>query len=386
MDFAFTTDEATFLDEFRGYLDGLDVTEVTTEGDVDLQEVGPKGRAFLREMGGAGWLGVGWPREFGGQGRSAIEQWIVKEELEYRSLPHGGMAVGAIGPTIMRWGSPEQKSEFLPRIIGGELEFALGYTEPNAGSDLAALSTRAARDGNDYLVNGQKVYTTTAHHADYVWLAVRTGAPGSRHRGISILIVPMTAAGLTIRPLYTQSGGRTNEIFLDDVRVPVSNRIGPENEGWKIIAMALDFERLLPYSGNRRYFEILVDWARSGGNDGRPVADEPTVRHKLARLAAHVEVARLLALRTAWMVDTGAVPQAEASMVKVWLSELRQHLALDALSLMGEDGQLGCGQAGAPAEGVFDRVYRTSTVTKFAGGTNEIQRGIIAQRGLGLPR
>lgn len=384
VDFELTDGQRDFLARFRAYLDTLDVEGIAEEADADLQEVGPKGQSLLRRMGADGWLGVGWPVAYGGKGATAVEQWLAREELEHRGLPHGGMALTCIGPTLMRVGTEKQKREFLPRIIAGEIEFALGYTEPNAGSDLAALVTRAVRDGDEYVVNGQKVYTTAAHYASHIWLAARTGEARSRHNGISVLIVPIDAPGITVRPLHTQSDGRTNEVFFSDVRVPVDQRVGDENEGWSIITMALDFERLLPYARNRHYLERLVAWAGQG--DGAAPLDDSDVAHRLARLAADTEVARLLALRTAWLIDTGAVPNVEASMLKVWLSQLRQDIAVEALAVIGPTAQVRIGEPGAPAGGIFERLWRASTVLKFAGGTNEVQRNIIAQRGLGLPR
>lgn len=381
MNFELNTDDQRFLDEFRAYLDQVDTDGIAEEADADLQEVGPRGQALLRRMGSDGWLGIGWPVEYGGRGATAVQQWLFREELEYRGLPHGGMAITSIGPTLMRAGTPAQRATYLPAILRGEVEFALGYTEPNAGSDLAALQTRAVPDGNIYVVNGQKVYTTAAHYGSHLWLAARTGSPDSRHRGISVFILPLDSDGITIRPLHTQSGGRTNEVFLADVHVPAENRVGQENEGWRIITMALDLERLLPYARNRRYLDELMAWARASA-----AGDDPAVRQRLGLLAADTELGRLLAVRTAWMLDQDTVPNVEASMLKVWLSELRQSIAREALAFMGEDAQVRTGEAGALLGGTFERLWRASTVLKFAGGTNEVQRSIIAQRGLGLPR
>lgn len=383
-----TAAQRSFLDSFRAYLDGLDASgfdlaAIAGEADSDLQEVGPRGQAFLRRMGADGWLGIGWPVEHGGRGATAIEQWLFREELEYRGLPHGGMALTSIGPTLMRVGTADQQKRYLRSILRGEIEFALGYTEPNAGSDLAGLQTRAVRDGDRYVVDGQKVYTTAAHYASHIWLAARTGEAGSRHKGISVLVLPIDAPGVTVRPLFTQSDGRTNEVFLEGVEVPISERVGAENEGWNVIAMALDFERLLPYARNRYYLDQLLAWVSERVNEG---AGDRRTQHRIARLVAETEAARLLAMRTASMIDAGAVPNVEASMLKVRLSELRQHIALDALAIVGPAAQLRIGTTGAPAGGIFERLWRASTVLKFAGGTNEVQRNIIAQRGLGLPR
>ncbi|MGH9037222.1 MAG: acyl-CoA dehydrogenase family protein [Acidimicrobiia bacterium] len=391
MDFAFDQEQQGFLDRLRAYLDALDTEEVVADYEADFTLITGPSRDFLRQLGRDGWLGVGWPVEYGGQGRSAVEQWLFLEEMAYRGLPSGNLTLSSIGPVIAHLGSEEQKREYLPGILAADLEFAIGYTEPNAGTDLANLQTRAARaaDGT-WVVNGQKLFTTGASIATHLWLAARTGASDSRHQGVSLFIVPMGTPGITVRPLYTQSGERTNEVFLDDVRIDASGLVGEENGGWALITHQLDLERLFAVGLLRRQFERLVGWqAASGGHEpdgGEHGVGEPYARHRLAALGADVEVSRLLSLRAAWMIDSGRTPYAEASMAKVWYSELRQRLALEGLDLMGAEGQLGRGEDGAPEGGDFEHSYRSSTVFKFGAGTNEVQRTIIAQRALGLPR
>lgn len=384
MDFVLDQGQQEFLDRLRRYLDGLDTAEVVADFDRDFTLITGPSREFLRRLGRDGWLGVGWPVEYGGQGRSAIEQWLFLEEMAYRRLPSGNLTLSSIGPVIAHLGNEEQKRRYLPGILAADLEFAIGYTEPDAGTDLANLQTRAQRlpDG-DYVARGQKVFTTGASIATHLWLAARTGPPESRHKGISLFIVPMDTPGITVRPLITQSGERTNEVFLDDVRISPSGLVGEENGGWAGITHQLDLERLFAVGLLRWQFEQLVTWQAGRGRS--PVAD-PYARHRLAALGADLEVSRLLNLRAAWMIDTGATPYAEASMAKVWYSELRQRLALEALDLMGPEGQLEYGEDGAPAGGHFERSYRSSTVFKFGAGTNEVQRTIIAQRALNLPR
>ncbi|HVW34768.1 MAG TPA: acyl-CoA dehydrogenase family protein [Acidimicrobiia bacterium] len=384
MDFALDGGQQAFLDRLRAYLDGLDTAAVVEDFARDFTLITGPSREFLRRLGRDGWLGVGWPVEYGGQGRSPIEQWLFLEEMAYRRLPSGNLTLSSIGPVIARLGTEEQKRRYLPGILAAELEFAIGYTEPDAGTDLANLQTRARRrpDG-DYVVRGQKVFTTGASIATHLWLAARTGPPDSRHKGISLFIVPMGSPGITVRPLLTQSGERTNEVFLDDVAVAASGLVGPENGGWAAITHQLDLERLFAVGLLRWQFERLVTW--DAGRDHRP-AEQGYARHRLAALGADLEASRLLNLRAAWMIDSGATPYAEASMAKVWYSELRQRLALEALDLMGPDGQLADGEDGAPAGGHFERSYRSSTVFKFGAGTNEVQRTIIAQRALNLPR
>jgi alkylation response protein AidB-like acyl-CoA dehydrogenase len=384
LDFGLDDGQREFLDRLRSYLDGLDVAEVVADFERDFTLITGPSRDFLRRLGRDGWLGVGWPVEYGGQGRSAIEQWLFLEEMAYRKLPSGNLTLSSIGPVIAHFGTDDQKRAYLPGILAAELEFAIGYTEPGAGTDLANLQTRARRqpDGS-WIIDGQKVFTTGASIATHLWLAARTGPPDSRHKGISLFVVPMGTPGITVRPLITQSGERTNEVFLDGVVVAAGGLMGEEHGGWAVITHQLDLERLFAVGLLRRQFEQLVGWQATT----EPAPGEGVhARHRLAALGADLEASRLLSLRAAWMIDSGSTPYAEASMAKVWYSELRQRLALEALDLMGPEGQLEYGQADAPAGGDFERSYRSSTVFKFGAGTNEVQRTIIAQRALNLPR
>jgi alkylation response protein AidB-like acyl-CoA dehydrogenase len=239
------------------------------------------------------------------------------------------------------------------------------------------------------VINGQKVFTTAAHFGTHVWLAARTAPDRElKHRGLSVLIVPLDTPGITVRPLYTQADIRTNEVFFEDVRVPAGNRVGQENGGWAIITMALDFERILPYAGLAREFEELLAWSAHTDvdGDGKTVLEDTANRHALCELAVDLEIGRLFSLRTAWMVEEAQIPNAEASISKIWLSELHERLASCGLGLMGEEGQYRVGTEDAPLSGNFDQIYRAFPPMKFGAGTNEIQRNIIAQRGLGLPR
>jgi hypothetical protein len=390
MPIALSTDQQRFLGELRAYLDGLDpelVGAARREYLEDPMAIREHGRRLVKRLGADGWLGIGWPREYGGGGRSATEQWLFQEEMYLRKLPAGLLMLSSIGPTLIRAGSDAQRAEFLPRILAGELDVAIGYTEPDAGTDLASLRCRAVRDGEDYVINGQKVYTTGAHVATHLWLAARTGAPDSRHRGISLFIIPIGTPGITIRPLITQADERTNEVFLDDVRAPAEARVGEENAGWRIITLQLNFERLFSHNEARYELGELVSWAFDAGVlGGSDLPGAETARLAIAELAADVEIARLFSMRSAAMIDAGAVPVAEASLNKVWYSELRQRICATALDLIGEPGQIGYGDAAAPGGGLLERGYRASTVVKFGGGTNEVQRNIIAQAGLGMPR
>jgi 3-oxocholest-4-en-26-oyl-CoA dehydrogenase alpha subunit len=386
---ALTAEQEQFLGELRSYLDGLEpelLDPARAEYLEDPMAIRERGRALLKRLGRDGWLGISWPVQYGGQGRSATEQWLFQEEMYLRKLPAGLLTLSSIGPTLIRAGSDAQRAEFLPRMLAGEIDVAIGYTEPDAGTDLASLRTRAVRDGGEYVVDGQKVYTTGAQVATHLWLAARTGSPDSRHRGLSVFLLPIGSEGITVRPLITQGDERTNEVFLDGVRASAEALIGAENGGWNVITTQLNFERLFCHNEARYELSLFAHWA---AGEGRLAGDQPAavdLQLALGELAADVEIARLFAMRSAAIIDSGHVPVVEASINKVWYSELRQRICAAALEQIGEAGQLGYGQPEAPAGGAIERAYRASTVLKFGAGTNEVQRNIIAQVGLGMPR
>ena len=394
MDFGLTNQSVERLRRFRVYLDGL---------GADLPKNSP-GRAhapdhpvteeqrqartrFVRRLGRDGWLGAAGPPEAGGLGWSSVDHWLMMEELAYRGLPTLFIGVTIVANTLLRVGTEEQRRRFLPGIYQGDYQFCLGYTEPEAGTDLASLRTRAVRCGDQYVINGQKVYTTGAEYATHVWLAARTGERDSLHRGLSLFIVPIDTPSIMVRPLITLADYRTNEVFYDDVHVPISNRVGGENEGWKLLAMALDFERTPQANAHVRALEEVLAWSvQAREPDGGRVIDDPTVRADLAVLATRNEISRLLSLRMADQYTHGSIPNVEASIAKIWNSELYQDSASVALSIMGSAAQLGVGEPGAPIDGHEELRYRESAVQRISAGTNEVQRDIIAQRGLGLPR
>jgi alkylation response protein AidB-like acyl-CoA dehydrogenase len=382
-------DQLMFLTELRQYLDGLDpelVDAARAENTEDPMQPREHGRRFLQRLGADGWLGISWPVEYGGQGRTPIEQWLFCEELYNRRLPNGLLTLNSIGPTLMLIGSDQQKAEFLPRIRAGELEFAIGYSEPDAGSDLASLRTRATRDGDDYVVNGQKIWTTGASVATHLWLAARTGTQEARHRGVSLFIVPMDTPGITITPIITQGGERTNAVFLDNLRIPATAMIGAENAGWKAVTAALNFERMFYHNEARWELRQLEEWAAAAGlldGDG-PAADAVAVA--MGEHAVDVEICRLFALRGARMLAAGQVPYAEASMNKIWWGELRQRICDTGLDLIGVDGAIATASPYAPAHGHLEHGLQSSPVWRFGGGANELQLDIIATQGLGLPR
>ena len=290
-------EQLQFLAELRGYLDGLDtelVDSTRAENIQDPMQNGEHGRRFLRRLGADGWLGVSWPKEYGGQGRTPIEQWLFAEELYNRRLPNGLSTLNVIGPALTLMGSDKQKAEYLPGILAGELLIAIGYSEPDAGSDLASLRTRAVRDGDEYVVNGQKIWTTGAGVATHLWLAARTGAQEDRHRGLSLFITPMDAPGITIRPILTQGGERTNAVFFDNLRIPVSERVGEENEGWSAITAALNFERMFYHNEPRWELRQLAEWAAAARLLEADTAEGHALQEVMGEHAVDVEICRLI--------------------------------------------------------------------------------------------
>lgn len=389
MEFALTLEQQQFADELERYVKDHMTPEL--EADLEKQDMdkGPAHAAFIRQMGKDGWLGVGWPKEYGGQGRGAIEQHLFSEIMSYAGIALPEMALNAVGPAIMRVGTEAQRNKFLPPIVRGEMEVAIGYSEPEAGSDLASLKTSAVKQGNEYVINGQKVFTSCAHYADYLWLATRTdpNAP-KKHKGLTVFMIPMNHPGITIEGNTIVGGKRLNTTYLDEVRVPEEWRIGEENMGWKYITTQLDFERVAisPSGSMRRNIEDVTRWAGEATIDGKAVIEEPWVRQKLAELTMEIEVLRMLNFNVAWMVENGQVPFAEASAVKVWGSELRNRVNGALLQIMGQFGQLQKGSKWVPLKGRVEHAYRSDVIFTFGGGAVEVQRDIIAMAGLWLPR
>jgi 3-oxocholest-4-en-26-oyl-CoA dehydrogenase alpha subunit len=376
--------EKAFRDELRAYLAKILDPEFRDELGVAAGESSAATyRKVIRRMGADGWLGVGWPVEYGGQGRTPIEEYIFFDECRRARARWPFVTLNTVGPTLMDYGTSEQKERFLPGILRGEILFGIGYTEPDAGTDLASLKTRAVRDGDSYVVNGQKVFTTGAHESDFIWLAVRTNADAPKHRGLSILIVDTTLPGFKCTPINTLDSGRTNATFYEDVRVPVSMLVGEENGGWRLITHQLNHERVaLGASG--RLEGLLADvlgWARETG-----VVNEPWAQMTLARVKAKVEALRLLNWRMAWDMTQGTLSPADASAVKVLSSELFVEGSKMLLEVVGTSGAIREGSPGAVLAGRLEHDWRWGLVLTFGGGVNEVQREIIATLGLGMPR
>ena len=387
-----TEEQKKFRKEVGEWLD-KNVTPELINGTNEVRVTAyiPGAQAFAKKLGEKGWLVPEWPKEYGGAGLPAGYRSIIAEEISTRVLfgPGflGGLTGGVQGPTIMSAGTPEQKKEWLPKIAAGA-QFALGYTEPNAGTDLASLGIRGVKDGNDYIINGSKMFSTGAHFARYHWLAVRTNPELPKHKGVSMIIADLQAPGVTITQLTTIGGERTNEVFYDNVRVPQTNRIGPEGEGWSIIRMALTAERgdLGTFPWPKILVNDLIQYAKETKRNGKPLSEDPLVRQTLAQLATDVNVLRLYNYRVGWMVDKGLDVSWASSMVKIFESELSQKIANQGMNVMGLYGQLEPGSKYAQSKGNFELAYRAMVVRSFGGGSNLRLRNDIATRGMGLPR
>ena len=382
MHLALTGQQQELKDELRSYFVRL-VDEVEGTGDGE-----PTYTRYIRRMGEDGWLGLGWPVEYGGQARGAIDQMIFVEESHWAGVPLPLLTLNSVGPTLMALGTDEQKNRILPGILRGEVHFSIGYTEPSAGTDLASLKTRAVRDGEEYVITGEKLYTSAIQYADYVWLAARTDPDAPKHKGLSVFIVPTNASGFHWTPLRTTAGDFTSTTFYDDVRVPVDNLVGAENQGWKLITNQLNHERvaICPASGLLRNLTEVRAWAQHERlADGRRVIDQEWVRAHLARVHAKVEVLKLFNWKVAWAADKGLSP-ADASATKVYGTELALEVYRLLLEVVGQAGYLPEGSMGAVLQGRLEHNARSQTIFTFGGGTNEIQRDIIAMVGLGMPR
>lgn len=388
MDFELDAGQREWLSEVREFLR----RHVTPALKAELAAHGleyPDGEvsAFRRKIGERGWFGLNWPTEYGGSGLTAMHQHLLMSEFEYAGVPGPDLTVTSVAPMIMRHGTEQNKKEFLPPIAKGELVCAVGYSEPNAGTDLASLRTRAVLDGDEWVINGSKIWNSGAQRCTHEWLCVRTDPTARRHRGISVIMVPIDTSGIEIRPLYAWSGYRTNETFFVDVRVPATNLIGEVNKGWTYITGALDLERgALTNAGDlRRALDDLNALAVEPLRDGSIPALDPAFRRRLAQAEADVEVATLMGYEAASLLDDGSIPSVEVTVEKIFTSELRQRLADLAIDLLGPDGLMAHRGPGAPLDGFFERLYRVSPLMRFGGGTNEVLRDVVAQRGYGMP-
>jgi alkylation response protein AidB-like acyl-CoA dehydrogenase len=375
--------------ELRAYYAKL-LTPAVREDLVREHGTGPRTREIRMQMASDGWLCFGWPKQYGGQGRDQVDHFIFFDESMRAMAPVPMLSINTVGPTLMRFGSEEQKSFYLPKIARGEIEFAIGYSEPNAGTDLASLQTRAVRDGDHYVVNGQKTWTSLARGADYLWLAVRTDPKAAKHAGISILIVDLkNTPGIRIDPLDLLVDHNINQVFFDDARVPVANLVAGENKGWKLITNQLNHERVTLCSSGvlERAYHAVRDHAKQVLlPDGRRLIDEEWVQVNLARVHTGLEFLRLVNWKVAWTASRATLSPADASAVKVFGTEFYLDSFQLLMEIVGQQGYLVRGSPEAVAEGMLENLYRSLMILTFGGGVNEVQRDLIALFGLGLPR
>jgi alkylation response protein AidB-like acyl-CoA dehydrogenase len=388
MEIGYTDEQKALQRELRAYYAELLTPEVEAQLAVG-GGIGPDMRRVVKQMATDGWLGIGWPVEYGGQGRSAIEQFIFFDESMRAGAPVPMLTINTVGPTIMDFGTDEQKAFFLPKILAGDLHFCIGYTEPNAGTDLAALETRAVRDGDEYVINGQKVYTSLAGDADYIWLATRTDPEVSKHKGISLFVVPMDTPGIKVVPMQLLGGHNINYTFYEDVRVPAANLVGGENNGWTLITNQLNHERVTLCSPGiiERALADVRAWAQATKlADGRRVVDQEWVQVHLARIHARLEFLKLINWKVAWTATQGRLDVADASTIKVFGTEFYLEAFRLLMEVVGQAGYLTRGSPEAVLAGRLEMYARSMVILTFGGGTNEIQRDLIAIFGLGLPR
>jgi len=383
-----TKEQEALRDELRAYYDTLITPAV--EEDLRVSEgVSQASKDVWKQMCADGWAGVGWPKEWGGRGMTPIEQFVFFDESMRAGAPVPMLTINSVAPTIMRYGSEEQKQFYIPKILNGEIHFSIGYTEPDAGTDLASLKTRADRDGDEWVINGQKVYTSLATGADYVWLAVRTNQEVKKHKGISIIIVPTDTPGFSVKPIENFGEFNTNITYYEDVRVPYGNLVGEENQGWSLITNQLNHERVtLCASGLvERQLDEVVAWAKQTRRaDGSRVIDQEWVQVNLGKVHAKLEYLRLANWRIAWLAQTGApLDPADASAIKVYGTEFYLEAGRLLMEIMRDQAPLSGDAPGSVIRGRVERMVRGMHILTFGGGTNEMQRDLIALFGLDMP-
>ncbi|MFE6864019.1 acyl-CoA dehydrogenase family protein [Nocardia sp. NPDC057668] len=391
MHISFTEEQNRLRRRLVDYFDELMTPELRaglTGGPGGEHGDGVAYRELVRTLGRDGWLTLGWPVEYGGQGRPMVEQLIFTDEAARAGVPIPYLTVNTVGPTIMRYGTEAQKAAYLPRIAKGELHFSIGYSEPEAGTDLASLRTRATRDGDEYVIDGEKMWTSLIEYADYVWLAARTDPTAGKHRGLSILMVPTDVEGFSWTKVHTMAGVGTSATYYTRVRVPAENLVGGENLGWPLITNQLNHERVALSSAAplRESLRQVLAWARATRRaDGARVIDSEWVRIHLARVHAHVEYLELRNRRTAWAFESGELGPEEASATKVFGTEFAIAAYRLLMEVLGTDALIRTDSPGALLRGRIERYHRSALILTFGGGVNEVQRDIIAKTALGLP-
>ncbi|MCH8101921.1 MAG: acyl-CoA dehydrogenase family protein [Chloroflexi bacterium] len=391
MRYEFTPEEEAFRAELLGWIENEVPEEYKGIGEAGSDEEWENGLKVRRQLADKGWLTLAWPTEYGGQGAPMMQQVIFNEEMVYHRVPgRDGFGIKMLAPTLMVHGTEEQRRKYLPPIARGEVQWCQGYSEPDSGSDLASLQMRAVDDGDDFVVNGSKIWTSGAHRADWIFFLVRTDPDAPKHRGISFLLAPMSTPGITVEPIINMAGHHAfNQVFFEDVRVPKENLVGELNRGWYVAATLLDFERSgIDYPAQaRRTLDDLTEYAHNTlGADGRPLSKDPDVRRRLVDLGIETDAARSIAYQVADMQARGEIPNKEASMSKTLGTSLVQSVYRFGVDLLGMYGQLRPGSPRAVLDGrMLEMQLITVAFTIFAG-TTEIQKNIIATRGLGLPR
>ena len=390
MNFEFSEEECQFLREVDEFLEEnrhIDVMDVTRENMAQVCDT-PERRVFMKKLAQKGWLGITWPKEYGGQDGEGIYEYLLNEKLSSVGAPQIGKGVGIIGKTLINVGSEKLKKEFLPQILDATVEFAVGYSEPNAGSDAAAMRLKAERKGDGWVLNGQKIFTTSAHFADWYWVGARTDTEVRKHNGISLFLLRMDDPGLTIHPMPTMGGERTNGVFFDDVFVHDDYRVGEVNKGFQYIAEALDIERftLFTLSPIRGRVQLLCDYVKTATRDGKPLKDDPVLRQRVAQFATELEVARLLGIKFVDAALSGKTPTYEASAYKLYATELSLRVANATMDIVGPGAQLALGTEEAPLNGRGESCYTYTVIDTIGGGSSEVQRNIISKRKLGLPK
>ncbi|MEV6229096.1 acyl-CoA dehydrogenase family protein [Saccharopolyspora shandongensis] len=383
MDLRETPEQRRLRQELRGYFAGLlPADERRRVGEEGVG--GDRFREVVKMFGRDGWLGIGWPREYGGQGRSIEEQYVFFDEVQRAGLPFPFVTVNTVGPTLMEYGTEEQKKAYLPGILSGDVVFAIGYTEPDAGTDLASLKTRAVRDGDEFVVNGQKIFTSGANTADYVWLAARTNAEAPKHKGISILIVPTGAPGFSWSPIQAVGGMVVTATYYSDIRVPAGDVVGDVDGGWRLITAQLNHERVgLAALGGRmiQLWEQVLAWAKRTG-----VAEKPWVRREMARTYAKLEAMRLMNWKMTTAVAEGTLTGATAGAAKAYGTETHIDVQRTLTQVLGAAGRIRPDSPEAALGGQIEQLSRQGIVNTFGGGVNEVLRDMVATQGLGLPR
>ncbi|MFP6640117.1 MAG: acyl-CoA dehydrogenase family protein [Myxococcota bacterium] len=384
----YTPEQYDLSRKLRAYFEQL-MTPERREGIRSL-EGGGMYREVVRQMGKDGWLGVGWPEEYGGGGLTTLEQLIFIGELRRAGAPLPFVTLSTVGPALMAHGSEEHKREFLPRILAGECHFSIGYTEPDAGTDLASLKTAAVQDGDEWVINGTKIFTSGADDADYIWLAARTDPDAPKHKGITIFIVDTQTPGFSASPIHTVGGGHTCMSYYENVRVPGNMIVGGLNNGWRLITTQLNHERvgLAAFGGiATRYIEDVTDWARvTRSADGQALIDDTRVQMQLGECHARLEAMKVMNWRMAWALEQNVLDPAQASAVKVYSTETVIEVYRLLQEVLGVSAALRKGSAGALLQGALSQEARACQINTFGGGVNEVQREIIAMAGLRMPR